>query len=441
MTVDVSPLRYDPFDHAFRADPYPAFARLRESCPVHRYELPTTEVEKINANPIVARPTKEFYSISRYADVLAGVQDHDTFASGQGPGPERAMPPDGVGMLISADEPHHARQRRIVVQAFNPRAIEALRPELEKICAQLVDGFEADGRIDVVPHYANQIPIEALSLILGVSAGDRDKFKRWTDDTLKAFGGDPEAYERSYQSLVEFQEYFTAIINARRAALERGEAPPEDVLNRLIHAEYGERPFTDAELISCIQVLLVAGIDTVNHAIGNGVYLLLAHPEARELLEREPARWPVAVEEIMRFESPVQALFRNTRVETEVAGCPIPADAKVRMLFASANRDPEVFSDPDSFRVDREAKEVRKHVAFGHGIHACVGAALGRVLMETALRTLFTRLPAVRLDPDDPPRRDCGRFHTRSWETIPVSWDLPIEPNDPMSTSREDTSA
>lgn len=413
---------YDPFDRVFRQDPYPAFAELREQWPVHRYELPPVEVEKINANPIVARPTKEFYSISRHADVLAGVQDHGTFASGQGPGPERAMPPDGVGMLISADEPHHGRQRRIVVQAFNPRAIAALRPELEKICEQLVDRFEARGRVDLVPAYATPSPIEALSLMLGVSADDRDEFKRWTDDTLKAFGGDPEAYERSYQSLMEFQEYFTAIVNDRRAALARGDAPPDDVLNRLIHAEYGERPFTDAELISCVQVLLVAGSDTVNHAIGNGVYLLLTHPEARELLEREPQRWPVAIEEILRFETPAQALFRNTTVETEVAGCPIPADAKVRMLFASANRDPDVFSDPDSFRVDREAKEVRKHVAFGHGIHACVGAALGRALLETALRTLFTRLPTLRLDPDNPAHRDLGRFHTRSWEALPVVW-------------------
>jgi cytochrome P450 len=414
---------YDPFAGDFRQDPYPAFAALRDGCPVHRYELPSAEVEKINSNPLVARPTKEFFSIARYADVLAGVQDHQTFASGQGPGPERAQPPDGVGMLISADEPHHARQRRIVVQAFNPRAIEALRPELEKICQRLVDGFAAAGHVDLVPDYAVQVPIEALSLMLGVSADDRDKFKRWTDDTLKAFGGDPEAYEQSYRSLMEFTEYFTAIIGQRRASLERGDTPPDDILNRLLHADYGDRPFTDPELIMCIQVLLVAGSDTVNHAIGNGVHLLLTHPEARELLEREPQRWGLAVEEILRFEAPAQALFRNTRTETEVAGCPIPADAKVRMLFASANRDPSVFTDPDTFKIDRDPKEIRRHVAFGHGIHACVGAALGRALMDSALRALFTRLPGLRLDPSRPARRDLGRFHTRSWETLPVVWD------------------
>ena len=208
MTSDAT--AYDPFDTEFRRNPYPGFDQLRRECPVHRYELPSAEVEKINANPLVARPTKEFYSISRYADVLAGVNDHDTFASGQGPGPERAAPPDGLGMLIHADEPHHARQRRIVVQAFNPRAIAALRPELEAICQRLVERLIQDnpgGTVDLVPAYASQVPIEAMSMILGVCADERVRFEKWTDDTLEAFGGDPEAYERSYQSLMEFSDY------------------------------------------------------------------------------------------------------------------------------------------------------------------------------------------------------------------------------------------
>ena len=414
---------YDPFDVTFREDPYPAYEQLRDRCPVHRYEMPSVEVEGINANPLVARATSEFYSVARYADVKAALNDNGVFASGQGPGPERAAAPDGIGMLIHADEPHHRRQRRIVVQAFVPRAIEAMRPALERICADLIDGFAGDKAVDLVPRYASQAPIEAMSLILGVPASDREKFKHWTDDTLKAFGGDPEAYQQSYQSLMEFQEYFTVVIADRRAALERGEAAPDDVLNRLIHAEYEERQFNDGELMMAIQILLVAGIDTVNHAIGNGTYLLLTHPEQRALLEREPERWPLAVEEILRFESPAQALFRNTTGEAVVADCPIPADAKVRMLFASANRDPERFTAPDEFRIDREAREIRQHLAFGHGIHACVGAALGRTLLEIALRTLFARLPDLRLDPDHPAGRDLGRFHTRSWETLPLVWD------------------
>jgi cytochrome P450 len=416
------PAGYDPFDLDFRADPYPAYATLRTQCPVHRLTLPVSEVARTNENPLVAEPTSEFYSVARYDDVLAAVHNQAEFASGQGPGPERLVAPDGIGMLIYADEPHHSRQRRIVVQAFSPKAINGLRPALEEICHRLIDGFAGLGSVDLIPEYAAQTPIEAMSLILGVPAADRERFKRWTDDTLKAFGGDPEAYQNSYRSLVEFQEYFTEVISQRRAAMAAGLTPPDDVLNRLIHAEYEQRQFSDPELLMAIQVLLVAGIDTVNHAIGNGTYLLLSHPAARAALAGRPDRWMLAVEEILRFESPAQALFRNTTVDTEVSGCPIPANSKVRMLFASANRDPEHFSDPDSFRIDRDPREVRKHLAFGHGIHACVGAALGRTLLEIALRTLLERLPDLRLDPERRPSRDLDRFHTRSWRSLPVVW-------------------
>jgi cytochrome P450 len=414
---------YDPYDTAFRADPYPAYAALRERCPVHRLRLPASEVSRTSQNPLVAEPTDEFYSIARYDDVLAGVHRQAVFASGQGPGPERLVAPDGIGMLIYADEPHHSRQRRIVVQAFSPRTIAALRPALESICAALLDRFAADGSVDLVPAYASQAPVEAMSLILGVPAADRDRFARWTDDTLKAFGGDPGAHERSYQSLVQFQQYFTEVIARRRVTVERGGTPPDDVLTRLIHAEYEQRQLTDPELLMAIQVLLVAGIDTVNHAIGNGTHLLLTHPSAADLLAADPDRWPMAVEEILRFDSPAQALFRNTTTATEVAGCPIPAGAKVRMLFAAANRDAEHFTDPDTFRIDRDPREVRRHLAFGHGIHACVGAALGRTLLEVALRTLLEGLPGLRLDPHRPPERDLERFHTRSWRRLPVVWE------------------
>jgi cytochrome P450 len=414
---------YDPFDREFRADPYPGYAQLRERCPVHHVLLPDVEVEKTNANPIVARPTKDFYSIARYCDVLAVLQDNHTFSSAQGPGPERLVAPDGIGMLIYADEPHHARQRRIVVSAFQPKVINPMRPAIQAICDRLIDGFAADGHTDVVPRYATQVPIEVTALILGVTADDREKFKRWTDDTLLAFGGDPDAYERSYQSLVEFREYFTDIITARRAALARGEQLPGDVLTRLIDAEYEERQFTDDELLMAIQILLLGGVDTVNHALGNGVQLLLSHSPERELLAEDPARWTLAIEEILRFEPPAQALFRTTSEPTEVAGHLLPADAKVRVLYASANRDSTQFGEPDTFRIDRAPREVRRHMAFGHGIHACLGAHLGRTVLEIALRTLFDRLPGLRLDPDRPAARELNRFHTRSWATLPVRWD------------------
>jgi cytochrome P450 len=415
---------YDPYDRESRQDPYPAFAQLREHCPVHHHVLPAVEVERTNSNPIVARPTKEFYSIARYHDVVTVLQDNETFASGQGPGPERLVAPDGIGMLIYADEPHHARQRRIVVAAFQPKVINPMRPAIEDICERLLDKVGTEGgTAELVGAYVEPVPIETIALILGVRAEDRDRFKKWSDDTLLAFGGDLAAYERSYRSLVEFQEYFTDVITRRRQTLARGETLPKDVLTHLIDAEYEERQFSDEELVMALQILLLGAVDTTNHAIGNGIHLLLSHPDARALLDREPQRWATAIEEILRFEAPAQALFRATTVDTTVAGVPIPADAKVRVLFAAANRDPATFTDPDEFRVDRSPSEVRRHMSFGRGAHACLGAALGRTVLEISLRTLFRRLPGLRLDPDQPATRDLDRFHTRTWARLPVRWD------------------
>lgn len=414
---------YDPYDRAGREDPYPGYSELRDRCPVHHLDVPGVEVDRINANPIVARPTTDFYSVARYADVTALLQDNRTFASGQGPGPERLVAPDGVGMLIYADEPHHTRQRRIVVAAFQPKVINPMRPDIERICQRRLDAFEASGApADLIAGYAEPVPIETIALVLGVPAEDRDRFKRWSDDTLLALGGDAEAYERSYRSLVELQEYFSQAVAARRKDLAAGLEPPNDVLTHLIHAEYEDRQFTDEELLMALQILLVAAVDTTNHAIGNGVHLLLTHPQTRALLAREPDRWGLAVEEILRYEAPAQALFRTTTADTVVAGTPIPADAKVRVLFAAANRDPAAFRDPDVFRIDRDPSEVRRHLSFGRGAHACLGAALGRTMLEIALRTLLRRLPGLRLDPENPARRDLDRFHTRTWATLPVRW-------------------
>jgi cytochrome P450 len=423
----VSDARYDPYDRESRRDPYPAFAQLREHCPVHHHTVPSVEVQRTNSNPIVARPTTDFYSVARYADVVAVLQDSKTFASGQGPGPERLVAQDGIGMLIYADEPHHTRQRRIVVSAFQPKVINPMRPAIEAICERLLDevggvGTEG-GTAELVGAYVEPVPIETIALVLGVSAEDRDRFKKWSDDTLLAFGGDLAAYERSYRSLVEFQEYFTDVITSRRRALARGGRLPDDVLTHLIDAEYEERQFSDEELVMALQILLLGAVDTTNHAIGNGIHLLLTHPDARALLDRDPQRWATAVEEILRFEAPAQALFRATTVDTTVAGVLLPSDAKVRVLFAAANRDPATFTDPDEFRVDRSPGEVRRHMSFGRGAHACLGAALGRAMLEISLRTLFRRLPGLRLDPDRPAVRDLDRFHTRTWASLPVRWD------------------
>lgn len=410
---------YDPYSFAVRDDPYPHYEQLRKKCPVHHHELDSVDVDRINANPLVARPTTEFWSVMRYADCAEILQDAARFASGQGPGPERLVALDGIGMLIYADEPHHTRQRRIVGKGFSPRIVDLVAPKIQALCDELLDGFAGRGEADIAADYASPVAMGAICEMLGIPASDRPLFKKWTDDTIAAFGGNPESYDQSFASLMELSQYFMAEIERRRSAAAAGQDVPDDILSALIFSPYEERQFNDVELIMACQILLVAGSDTTTHAIGNAVHLLCTHPEERAKLVSDWSLLDNAMEEVLRFEPPVQGLFRTATSETEVAGCPIPADAKVRVMYASANRDTDFLPDADEFRIDRDPKSLRRHLSFGFGIHACVGSAMGRMELRTAVRTLFQRLPDLELDPDRQPRR-LDAFFMRGFESLPA---------------------
>jgi cytochrome P450 len=410
---------YDPYSSAIREDPYPHYEKLRKSCPVHHHVLDSVDVGKINANPLVARPTTEFWSVMRYSDCAEILQDAARFASGQGPGPERLVALDGIGMLIYADEPHHTRQRRIVGKGFSPRIVELVAPKIQALVDELIDGFAGAGEVDIAPDYANAVAMGGICEMLGIPSSDRPLFRKWTDDTIAAFGGNTESYEQSFTSLMELSQYFMAEIERRRAAAADGRDVPDDVLSALIFSPYEERQFNDVELIMACQILLVAGSDTTTHAIGNALWLLCTHPEERAKLEADWSLLDNAMEEVIRFEPPVQGLFRTATEDLEVAGCPIPADAKVRVMYASANRDTDYLPDADEFRIDRDPRSLRRHLGFGFGIHGCVGSAMGRMELRTAVKTLLQRLPDLHLDPDRPPKR-LDAFFMRGFETLPV---------------------
>jgi cytochrome P450 len=418
---------YDPYSSVVRDDPYPYYEALRKKCPVHHHELDSVDVDRINANPLVARPTTEFWSVMRYTDCVEILQNAARFASGQGPGPERLVALDGIGMLIYADEPHHTRQRRIVGKGFSPRIVELLAPKIEALCHDLIDGFAPAGEADLAPEYANAVAMGGICEMLGIPASDRPLFRKWTDETIAAFGGNPESYEQSFSSLMELSQYFMAEIERRRALVADGKNVPDDILSALIFSPYEERQFNDVELIMACQILLVAGSDTTTHAIGNAIWLLCTHPEERAKLVADWSLLDNAMEEVLRFEPPVQGLFRTATESVEVAGCPIPADAKVRVMYASANRDTDFLPDADEFRIDRDPKALRRHLSFGFGIHACVGSAMGRMELRTAARTLFQRLPDLDLDPDRPARR-LDAFFMRGFEALPVRF-TPVAPS------------
>jgi cytochrome P450 len=419
---------YNPYLREVQADPYPYFERLREQCPVHRFVIPDADVTRINDNPLISRTTTEFYTLSRYADVESALQHHKLFRSWEGPGPDRASWPDGVGMLQFADEPGHRFQRRIVMQAIHPRIIRLWEPRIAEIADELIDGFIDRGgadenRADISSEYCWALPIAVFCEIFGLGGRARGSLRGWIQAVIGGFGGDAEAVQASS---VAFQEAFTFFLDKvtdRRRVIAEATNVPDDLLTALIQAEVDGVPFRDDQLVSALVTMMLGGNDTTASAMGNCLELLLGSPEHLDQLGRNPELWPSAVEEMVRFDSPVQALYRTTVGDAEVAGVTIPHDSKVRVMFASANRDAAVFTEPDRLDFGRDPAELHRHLGFGTGVHACVGILLARTDLNVGLRALFERLPGLRLDPAREPRRaDATAFLLRSWDELPVVW-------------------
>jgi len=377
--------RYDPMDPALREDPFAYYAALREHAPVH------------HASGLDA------YLISRHADVKAVVSDPATFSSQVGPitvapPPEAlavladAMPP--VHTLLTADPPEHRRYRTLVARAFAPRRVARLESTIRELAHGLVDRMEGEGRVDLVERFAVPLPLTMIADQLGVPRRDLPDLKRWSDDNVALLGGmlDAERFVGVARSLVEFQRYFVARIEECRAA------PRDDILSQLLRAEVDERPLDGPELVSILNQFMVAGNETTTNALSAGVRLLLEHPEQRAAVEADPGLWPSVVEEVLRLASPVATLFRAARREHTLHGVRIPAGARLAVVYASANRDPAVFRDPDRF--DPTRPELGEHLAFGFGEHYCVGAGLARKEIEIGLQVLLERLPRLRLCPD-----------------------------------------
>jgi cytochrome P450 len=415
---------YDPYSPDVQADPYPWLAEARRSCPVHRFELPPEMSRAMADNHFVAEPTSEFYSVFRYADVHEVLHGHERFPNGQGPGPERMRQLNEGGMLQNGDPPHLIAQRRIVLKALTPRMIRSWEPRIREVAVECLDRVAGTGAADLVPALGEALPGTVFAEILGVPPEHQGNFKRWTTDIVAALGGDDERKAASVVALQEFMGYFTERIAARRAELAAGDEVPDDLFTGLLTSDYEGRYFDDLEVILALHVLLVGGHETTVGAIGSLLWTLANHPGAAERLRGEPALVPNAVEELLRLESPVQCLFRTAQGDQEVAGTTIPDNAKLAALYASANRDPEVFADPDDFRVDRGHGELRRHLAFGAGVHTCVGAALARAELRIVLELVLERLPGLRPDPARPPTRHLSMI-TRGFAALPLRWDVP----------------
>lgn len=401
--VDPHAVIFDPFSPVTRADPAAAHRALRDGCPFHHFE---------------GFGAKGFWTLSRHHDVTEVLKDAVLWTTGMGPGPQ-SVPRQGDGMLLGADPPIHTVQRRLVNKAFTPRVVAEMEPEIQRIADSLVDDFGWRGHGDLVEDFAYPFPVIVIARMLGVAESDMATFKHWSDAIVAAIGGDPAAYADSDQARKEFAQYFVGAIRERQALHDAGRDLPDDLVSGLVAAEYEGRTLDDGEMLAILVQLLVAGNETTTSMLGNLFHRLFEHPDELAKLHANPELATTAVEESLRFDAPVQGLFRTNTEPVRIHGIDLEPDTKVMVLFASANRDDRVWDDPGAFTIDRDPAVVRQHYAFGFGTHFCLGAPLARLEGKVALHTLLRRLPGLRADGEPTP---VVPMIFRGFTRLPVAW-------------------
>jgi cytochrome P450 len=417
-------IEYDPMSDLAKQNPHEIFTRMRAECPLHRHKMPQEVMDRQTASYMVASPTEEFWSVFRYDDVVRVLQSEE-FSSMEGPGPERMDLLGTDGMLMWADSPVHRRQRQIANRAFLPKRVAERTEFIQAAVDTLIDELGPRGRADIVEDLGIPLTLRMLTAMFGAGGDRLDDLARWGHAAMTTIGGTPEEAEAGAVAAMEMFGFLHGEITTRREIIAAGQEPPPGALTDLILAEYEGVRFTDQEILLASNQFLVAGFETTATAVGNAIWLMATYPEERKKLEQDWSLLDRAVEEILRFEPPLEGVFRTAKHDVEVRGERLPARTKIRGVFLSANRDADRFTDPHTFRIDRPMSELRQHLAFGHGKHVCLGAALARVELTAALRTILTRLPDVALDPDRPPVR-WPTLTSSGFRNVPVVWDASL---------------
>jgi cytochrome P450 len=392
-------LTYSPFDPEVIADPYPVYRELRDNAPVYWSREASSWV------------------LSRYDDVSAALTDPATYSSASGIFPT----PPGVDMtelflpmLIMSDPPRHTQLRHLVSKAFTPRRIAGLETGIQTIVDDLLDQAPAAGTWDFVSGFAGPLPAIVIADMLGVPREDRDRFRTWSSTLIQSnptrgeFGPGLDAAAALY-------EYFSAFLAERRAH------PREDLMTALVHAEVDGQHLSEEELLGFCLLLLVAGHETTTNLLSNSAVLLAQHPESRQQLADNPDLAPAAVEELLRYDSPVQGLARTLTQDVVLHGQHLPQGDTVLLLFGSANRDDHAFPDADHFDISRHPE---RQVAFGRGIHFCLGASLARLEARFALQALLARHRVWNIDLDAAVRLRSGPI--RGYFSLPMTTTEPV---------------
>jgi cytochrome P450 len=402
-------VRFDPLERTQLENPYPVYAQLR-----HEY-------------PVFYAENYGFWVVTRYDDVVTASKSHRSFSSVNAltsvePPPEvRTALAEGypeMPIITACDPPLHDKIRGLVNKTFTPRRVAEMEPRIRAISQELIDGFAADGRADVVHRFAWPMPLIAIADLVGVPRDDLDFIHVWTDDWLRMLqgAGTLDQQIEFARNFVRLQEYFMDALEAR------DEHPGDDLMTAMYQVwREGDTGLTLPEVMGVPLDLIIAGHVTVTRAIGSALVLLLQHPEALEALRRDESVVPNAVEEILRAESPAQGLFRLALDDVELGGVTIPRGAKVMLHYGAANRDEAYFGEPDRFDVHRA--EADRHLAFGKGIHFCLGAPLARLELKVALPMLLDRLPNLRFAGERPFDR-AEVFFARGLSRLELEWDV-----------------
>jgi cytochrome P450 len=381
----------DLFSDENRRNPFPLYDQLR------------------SASPLLHDPQTGLWMLFDYEGVKRVLADHDTFSSRYGP-PE---------WMIFSDPPRHSELRALISQAFTPRSVANLEPRIRELTRQLLDQTTERGEMDLAADFSVPLPTMVIAEMLGIPPAERLQFKRWNDVILymsyTITGGRETAGAMSDFIAVtaEMSAYLTDLLDKRRGA------PKDDLLTRLVEAEVDGERLTHEEILGFFQLLLLAGSETTTNLINSAMLCFIEHPDQFARLESRIDLLPSAIEEVLRYRSPLQWMYRATTREVELHGRAIPAGKLVLAMIGSANRDPQQF--PDAARFDI-ARDPNPHIAFGHGIHFCLGASLARLESRIALAALLERLKGFRLASDEPwePRKG---LHVHGPTRLPIRFE------------------
>ncbi len=357
-----------------------------------------------NEAPVYQCPHSGIFFVSDYDTVREIAIDHETFSNkfGQAMRPMQEIDPEiaaiqaqgykSVDTMLTEDPPVHRRYRGLVNQAFTARRVSTLEPDISRICNELIDKMLAKEEVDFVLEFAEPVPLIVIAEQLGVSLDDYELFKTWSDAFVAQLSGMADRTQQleSARLIVQFQKYFAGRLEDRKAH------PQDDIISDIVHAEIeDELPLDTPEMLSILQQLLVAGNETTTSSIAEGVLLMIQHPQQFAKLKANPDLVDNLVEEVLRLATPTANMWRVATKDTEIRGVPIPAGSMVMIKFSSANRDQGVYPEPHAFDVER--KNAKTQIAFGYGVHMCVGANLARKEMNIAFRCLLERIEQFEL--------------------------------------------